>query len=93
MITLIARTDPTLPCTKLLAQQEWRVLCMIIKRNSVLLAMSKPIWPAALTKTRAGKQLCTSPQMKAVTYNNLVQTAAHRGEMVSLNVDVIFGVK
>jgi len=32
MITLIARTDPNIPCTKFLAQQEWRVLCLINKK-------------------------------------------------------------
>lgn len=32
MITLIARTDPRMPCTKFLAQQEWKVLCLINKK-------------------------------------------------------------
>ena len=32
MITLIARTDPNMPRTKFLAQQEWRVLCLINKK-------------------------------------------------------------
>lgn len=32
MITLIARTDPNMPCSKFLAQQEWRVLFLINKK-------------------------------------------------------------
>ncbi len=32
MITLVARTNPNMPCTKFLAQQEWRVLCLINKK-------------------------------------------------------------
>jgi hypothetical protein len=34
MITLIARTNPAMPCTKFLAQQEWRILCLISKEVS-----------------------------------------------------------
>lgn len=33
MITLIARTDPAMPCTKFLATQEWRVLYLKAKKN------------------------------------------------------------
>jgi len=30
MITLIARTNPSLPCSQFLSEQEWRVLAQII---------------------------------------------------------------
>ena len=33
MITLIARTDPAMPCTKFLAKQEWRVLYLKAKKD------------------------------------------------------------
>jgi hypothetical protein len=34
MITLMARTDPNTPCTKFLAQQEWRILFLINKSSN-----------------------------------------------------------
>lgn len=36
MITLIARTDPATPCTKLLADHEWRVLFLKVHKNKKL---------------------------------------------------------
>ena len=39
MITLIARTDPLLPCTKFLAPQEWKALCVKV--------LGKGRWPEA----------------------------------------------
>jgi hypothetical protein len=34
MITLIARTDPDMPCTKFLAQDEWRVLYLKVNKST-----------------------------------------------------------
>lgn len=36
MITLIARTDPTIPCTELLADNEWRVLFLKTHKSRML---------------------------------------------------------
>lgn len=36
MVTLVARTDPTKPCTKLLADHEWRVLFLKVNKNKRL---------------------------------------------------------
>jgi len=36
MITLIARTNPATPCTKLLADHEWRVLFLKVNKNKKL---------------------------------------------------------
>ncbi|NQT19235.1 MAG: IS4 family transposase [Planctomycetes bacterium] len=36
MITIMARTDPTTPCTALLADHEWRVLFLRVNRNQKL---------------------------------------------------------
>lgn len=36
MITLIARTNPTTPCTKLLADHEWQVLFLKVNKNKKL---------------------------------------------------------
>jgi hypothetical protein len=36
MITLIARTNPATPCTKLLADHEWRVLFLKVNKNQKL---------------------------------------------------------
>jgi len=35
-ITLIARTDPDLPCSKLLAEEEWKVLYLRVNKNKKL---------------------------------------------------------
>jgi hypothetical protein len=36
MVTLIARTDPNIPCTKLLADYEWKVLFLKVNKNKAL---------------------------------------------------------
>lgn len=36
MIALIARTDPNIPCTKLLADYEWKVLFLKVNKNKIL---------------------------------------------------------
>jgi len=36
MITLIARTDPTKPCTEFLAEFEWKVLFLKVNKNKDL---------------------------------------------------------
>ena len=36
MITLIARTDPTKPCTEYLAEFEWKVLHLKVNKNKEL---------------------------------------------------------
>jgi len=36
MITLMARTDPNIPCTKLLADYEWKVLFLKVNKSKIL---------------------------------------------------------
>jgi len=36
MITLIARTDPATPCTEFIAEQEWKVLFLMVNKNKPL---------------------------------------------------------
>lgn len=57
MITLIARTDATTPCTKLLAHHEWRVLYLKANRNSDLPATPPTIGEAVIWIARLGGYL------------------------------------
>ena len=43
MITLVARTDPATPCSKLLAEHEWNVLFLKTHKNKPLPPKPPPI--------------------------------------------------
>jgi len=64
MITLIGRTDPTMPCTKLLAQQEWQILCLMNNRSDVLQASPPTVGEAVAWIAKLGGYLgrkCDGP--------------------------------
>jgi hypothetical protein len=54
MITLIARTDPAIPCTKLLADQEWRVLFLKVNRNKKLPKKTPTVGEVVIWVARLG---------------------------------------
>jgi hypothetical protein len=57
MITLIARTDPTTPCSSLLAEQEWKVLCMKTNRGKPLPRKPPPISDVVIWVAKLGGYL------------------------------------
>lgn len=54
MITLIARTDPATPCTKLLADHEWQVLFLKTNKNKKLPKKAPPIGKVVTWVARLG---------------------------------------
>ncbi|MBU1950796.1 MAG: IS4 family transposase [Candidatus Eisenbacteria bacterium] len=54
MITLLARTDPTTPCTKILAEHEWRVLFLKVNKNKKLPKKTPPIREVVIWVARLG---------------------------------------
>lgn len=54
MITLIARTNPSTPCTKLLAEHEWRVLFLKVNRNKELPKKTPTIGEVVIWIARMG---------------------------------------
>jgi len=54
MITLIARTDPATPCTKLLADHEWRVLFLKANKNKKLPKKTPAIGEVVIWIARLG---------------------------------------
>ena len=54
MITLIARTDPATPCTKLLADHEWRVLFQKVNNNKKLPKKTPAIGEVVIWVARLG---------------------------------------
>ena len=54
MITLIARTNPTTPCTELLASHEWRVLFLKVNRYKKLPKKTPAIHEVVIWVARLG---------------------------------------
>jgi len=54
MITLMARTDPAIPCTKLLADHEWRVLFLKVNKNKKFPKKTPPIGEVVIWVARLG---------------------------------------
>ena len=54
MITLIARTDPATPCTKLLADHEWRVLFLKVNNKKKLPKKTPAIGEVVIWIARLG---------------------------------------
>ena len=54
MITLIARTNPSMPCTKLLAEHEWRVLFLKVNKNKKLPKKTPAIGEVVIWIARMG---------------------------------------
>jgi hypothetical protein len=54
MITLIARTDPVTPCTRLLAGHEWRVLFRKVNKNGKVPKKPPPIGDVVIWIARLG---------------------------------------
>ncbi len=57
MITLIARTNPTLPCTEFLSELEWTVLFAKLPRNATLTATPPSIADVVLEIAKLGGYL------------------------------------
>ena len=54
MITLIARTDPTKPCTEFLAEFEWKVLFLKVNKNKELPEETPSIGEVVIWISRLG---------------------------------------
>ncbi len=54
MMTLIARTDPDLPCVTLLAEHEWKVLFLKVNKNKKLPAQTPSIGEAVIWIAKLG---------------------------------------
>lgn len=64
MITLIARTDPALPCTKFLAPQEWETLCVKVRGKGRCQEKPPSVGEAVILIARLGGYLarrCDGP--------------------------------
>ena len=57
MITLVARTDPTTPCSTLLADHEWKVLCLKTNRGKPLPQKPPPIGDVVIWVAKLGGYL------------------------------------
>ena len=57
MITLIARTDPTKPCSTFLADQEWKALFLHVNKNKSLPAKPPTIGIAVIWIAKLGGYL------------------------------------
>ena len=57
MITLIARTDPAVPCSALLADHEWKVLFLKVNKNKPLPKKPPPIGDVVIWVARLGGYL------------------------------------
>ena len=57
MITLVARTDPTTPCSSLLAEQEWKALCLKTNRGKPLPRKPPPIGDVVIWVAKLGGYL------------------------------------